>query len=66
MEVLTSKPKAHAHLPLQGDAERSWSEAQAAIGMLRSEVGPGKRSLRPIFIIETDFEVVDLYSGGKF
>ena len=36
------------------------------VEMLRSKVGPGKRSLRPIFIIETDFEVVDLYSGGTF
>ena len=33
--------------------------------MLRSEVGHGKRFLGPIFIIETDFEVVDLYSGGR-
>ena len=36
------------------------------VEMLRSEVGPGKRSLIPIFIIKTDFEVVDLYSGDKF
>ena len=35
------------------------------VGMLRSEVGHGKRFLGPIFIIETDFEVVDLYSGGR-
>ena len=36
------------------------------VEMLRAEVGHGKRFLRPIFIIEIDFEVVDLYSGGRF